>query len=117
MRTPVRHGEGKFFVPTPKQMDDFDDKGQLVCRYVDPKDPFPSASDTPLPYPICPNASMRNVAGVCDPTGLVYGMMPHPEAYHSKWLGATWTREPISDDWVGEGMKIFQNAVDYVMKN
>ena len=117
MRTPVRHGEGKFLVPTIEQMDKFADKGQLVCRYVNPLDPSPSSSDIPLPYPICPNASMRNIAGVCDPTGLVYGMMPHPEANHSKWLGATWTREEIRDDWEGEGMRIFHNVVEYVKDN
>ena len=113
MRVPVRHGEGKFVVPEEELMDSYSDAGQLVCRYVDPIDQFPSASDNPLSYPLCPNASMRNVAGVCDPSGLVFGLMPHPEANHSKFLGATWTREDTPDDWEGEGMVIFHNAVSY----
>jgi phosphoribosylformylglycinamidine synthase len=117
MRTPVRHGEGKFVVPDSELMDTYAEAGQLVCRYVDPTDQFPSASDESLAYPLCPNASMRNVAGVCDPSGLVFGLMPHPEANHSKWLGATWTREEVPKDWIGEGMAIFLNGVEYVKNN
>jgi phosphoribosylformylglycinamidine synthase len=59
---------------------------------------------------------MRNIAGVCDPTGRVFGLMPHPEANHSTWLGATWTREDIEHG-EGEGMAIFHNAVAFVRKN
>ncbi len=117
MRTPVRHGEGKFVTPTSELLDKWSADGQIVCRYVDPETTYPAASDKPLEYPLCPNASMRNIAGVCDPTGLVYGMMPHPEANHSAWLGATWTRENPLDGATsgeGEGMSIFKNAVEYV---
>ena len=116
MRTPVRHGEGKFVTPSTELLDTWSNSGQLVCRYVDPSDNYPSANDAPLAYPLCPNASMRNVAGVCDPSGLVYGMMPHPEANHSEWLGATWTREASlegAQSGHGEGMTIFNNAVEY----
>jgi phosphoribosylformylglycinamidine synthase len=79
---------------------------------------------------------MRNIAGVCDPSGLIYGMMPHPEANHSQWLGATWTREdgrtgadhtsPTNSHTrdiatavagQGEGMAMFRNAVEYVRNN
>ena len=88
--------------------------GQLVARYIDPSNEYPSASDNILPYPISPNQSWRNVAGVCDPTGLVFGLMPHPEANHSTWLGATWTRED-NEHGQGEGMAIFHNAVSHVM--
>jgi phosphoribosylformylglycinamidine synthase len=117
MRTPVRHGEGKFVVPDPPLLDKFASNQQIVVRYVNPKDVYPSSSDTLLPYPICPNASMRNIAGVCDPTGLVFGLMPHPEANHSKWLGATWTREDEPTDWIGEGMAVFVNGVNYAKKH
>ncbi len=117
MRTPVRHGEGKFVVPDQSLLDKYDARGQLVTRYVDAEQPYPSAGDEALPYPICPNASMRNIAGVCDPSGLVFGLMPHPEANHSKWLGATWTREEQDGDWVGEGMAVFVNGVEYAKQN
>ena len=114
-RVPVRHGEGKFVTDDPNLMDRWAESGQLVARYVDPSNEYPSASDNILPYPISPNQSWRNVAGVCDPTGLVFGLMPHPEANHSTWLGATWTREE-NEHGQGEGMAIFHNAVSHVME-
>ena len=113
IRVPVRHGEGKFVTADKKLLDDWSKLGQLVVKYVDPITEYPSARDEVLPYPVSPNQSWRNVAGVCDPSGLVFGLMPHPEANHSTWLGATWTREDIEHG-EGEGMKIFRNAVNYV---
>ncbi len=114
IRVPVRHGEGKFVTDNQDLMDRWAESGQLVARYVDPSTEFPSANDETLPYPISPNQSWRNIAGVCDPTGTVFGLMPHPEANHSTWLGATWTRED-SEQGEGEGMAIFHNAVRHVM--
>ena len=112
MRVPVRHGEGKFVTNDKKLLDKWDKSGQLVVRYVDPNQQYPSKSDELLPYPLSPNSSWRNIAGVCDPTGLVFGLMPHPEANHSTWLGATWTRENLAHG-EGEGMAMFHNAVNY----
>jgi phosphoribosylformylglycinamidine synthase len=112
----VRHGEGKFVTTIDANLDQWAENGQLVVRYVDPDDAYPSAGDDLLPFPICPNASMRNIAGVCDPTGRVFGLMPHPEANHSTWLGATWTRE-MPEHGEGEGMVIFHNAVNFAKEN
>ena len=114
IRVPVRHGEGKFVTDDKEMLDRWDQGGQLAVRYVDPDTDYPSLDDDVLPYPISPNQSWRNIAGVCDPTGLVFGLMPHPEANHSTWLGATWTRED-AEHGEGEGMAIFRNAVDYVL--
>ena len=105
IRVPVRHGEGKFVTTDPNLLDHWATNGQIVVKYVDPKDPYPSSSDELLKYPLSPNASMRNIAGVCDPTGRVFGLMPHPEANHSTWLGATWTRElKPTEHGEGEGL-------------
>ena len=112
MRVPVRHGEGKFVTDDPTLLDQWAESGQLAARYVDPSTEYPGASDEVLPYPVSPNQSWRNIAGVCDPSGLVFGLMPHPEANHSTWLGATWTRED-TEHGEGEGMVIFHNAVEY----
>ena len=112
MRVPVRHGEGKFVTDDRELLDHWAGSGQLVVRYVDPSTDYPSAGDKVLTYPLSPNQSWRNIAGVCDPTGLVFGLMPHPEANHSTWLGATWTRES-GEHGEGEGMAIFHNAVEY----
>ena len=106
IRVPIRHGEGKFVTADKKLLDDWNEAGQLTVRYVDPS----------TKYPFSPNQSWRNIAGVCDPSGLVFGLMPHPEANHSTWLGATWTRENIEHG-EGEGMQIFRNAVNYVLEN
>jgi len=115
MRVPVRHGEGKFVTDDKSLLDEWGNNGQIAVRYVDPDSEYPSLSDEVLPYPISPNQSWRNIAGVCDPSGLVFGLMPHPEANHSTWLGATWTREDITHG-EGEGMALFRNAVDYVLE-
>ena len=61
-----------------------------------------------------PNGSMRNIAGVCDATGLVFGLMPHPEAFYSMWLHPEHTSMDLDEDWEGEGLQIFRNAVEYV---
>ena len=116
IRVPVRHGEGKFVTDDKSLLDNWSESGQLVVKYVNPSSEYPSSSDEVLPYPISPNQSWRNIAGVCDPSGLVFGLMPHPEANHSTWLGATWTREEIVHG-EGEGMIIFRNAVNYVIEN
>ena len=113
IRVPVRHGEGKFVTDDPTLLDGWAESGQLAVRYVDPSSGYPGTSDEILPYPVSPNQSWRNIAGVCDPTGLVFGLMPHPEANHSTWLGATWTREEVEHG-EGEGIPIFRNAVDHV---
>ena len=115
MRVPVRHGEGKFVTDNRALMDEWEDKGQIAVRYVDPDSEYPSLSRDVLPYPTSPNQSWRNIAGVCDPSGLVFGLMPHPEANHSTWLGATWTREDVNHG-EGEGMALFRNAVNYVLE-
>ena len=115
MRVPVRHGEGKFVTDNRPLMDEWEDKGQIAVRYVDPDSEYPSLSRDVLPYPTSPNQSWRNIAGVCDPSGLVFGLMPHPEANHSTWLGATWTREDVNHG-EGEGMALFRNAVNYVLE-
>ena len=97
MEVPVRHGEGKFVVQEQSLLDSMAASGQLVCRYVDPStEQGKGIIDEPLPFPICPNGSMRNIAGICDPTGLIFGLMPHPEAIYSRWLHPHFRRQAIS---------------------
>ena len=69
LRVPVRHGEGKFVTNDHNLLDRWDENGQLVARYVDPESTYPSSSDEILPFPISPNQSWRNVAGVWTPLG------------------------------------------------
>ena len=113
IRVPVRHGEGKFVTHDRELLDRWAQTGQLVAKYVDPSTEYPGATDEVLPYPISPNQSWRNIAGVCDPTGLVFGLMPHPEAYHSTWLSPDWTREDKIEHGLTPSTTIFRNAVEY----
>ena len=120
---PVRHGEGKYVMPTAEDLDRLSSNHQLTVRYVDPTTPVGSGlSDEPLSYPLSPNGSMRNIAGICDSTGLVFGLMPHPEAIYARWLHPTHTRQdgdthdPSLDGWEGAGLQLFRNAVEYVQQ-
>lgn len=126
MDCPVRHGEGKFVMPSTTDFDALHANHQLTVRYVDPlTEPGTGITDEPLSFPLSPNGSMRNIAGVCDSTGLVFGLMPHPEAVYAKWLHPDHTRNTApgpehSDalgEWEGEGLQMFRNAVDYAKAN
>jgi len=69
-------------------------------------------------FPDNPNGSLNSIAGLCDPTGRVFGLMPHPEAYlfpenHPQWQGQK-LADLLPKD--GLGLKIFKNAVDYLKK-
>mgnify|MGYP003313280812 CR=1 FL=1 len=70
-------------------------------------------------FPALPNGSLNSIAGICDPTGRVFGLMPHPEAFLSPYNAPDWTvakqegRLPAE----GEGVVFFRNAVEYVEKN
>jgi len=102
---PVRHGEGKFVPRDAATLTQLTEAGCIVLRYVDPL-------GRPASYPWNPNGSVQDVAGVCDPTGRVFGLMPHPEAYLHFTNHPRWTREPVPAE--GMGVQIFRNAVTYV---
>jgi phosphoribosylformylglycinamidine synthase len=64
-----------------------------------------------LPYPLNPNGSIGNVAGLSDPTGRILGLMPHPERFLFPTQHPRWTRRNSLPD--PDGRRIFQNAIDY----
>jgi len=104
---PVRHGEGKF-VAKEIFLQKLNKNNQVALWYVDEKGDL---SD----YPWNPNGSLENIAGICDETGRIFGLMPHPEAYLYKTNNPRWTREKLSEE--GMGVKIFRNAVDFIKEN
>ncbi len=65
----------------------------------------------PVPYPDNPNGSMANTAGVCDATGRVLGLMPHPERHIDPTHHPRWTRGEGRQP--GDGLAVFRNAVEY----
>jgi phosphoribosylformylglycinamidine synthase len=99
---PVAHGEGRFTVSDPSLVDDLIGSHQAVFRYVNP-------DGTPPIYPANPNGSMGHLAGLCDPTGQVLGLMPHPERALFPWSHPAWTREPPRPE--GDGACLFRAAV------
>ena len=108
---PVRHGEGKFFAPDGELLDHLVVHGQVVLRYCDSE-----GKPTQL-YPWNPNGSLEAIAGLCDPSGRVLGLMPHPEAYLSPYNHPSWTREVSLGRRLppeGQGVALFRNAVGYV---
>ena len=112
MYLPVAHGEGKFITRDPAVYRRLDEAGQLVLRYlplrVNGDGPGPDAA---LSFPDNPNGSMGNVAGVCDASGRVLGLMPHPERHIDPVQHPRWTRGEAGP--VGDGLALFVNAVEY----
>ncbi len=100
---PVAHGEGKFLTD-PQTLQTLQEAGQVVLTYVDesghPTDAFPAN----------PNGSMGGVAGLCDPTGQIFGLMPHPERNIDPLHHPKWTRRGPGTE--GDGLRIFRNAVE-----
>lgn len=110
MYLPVAHAEGKFVPQSEAVFHELDAGGQLVLRYG-----ARAAGGTSLAprvaYPENPNGSLSDVAGICDATGRVCGLMPHPERHIDPTQHPRWTRGPRAD--VGDGLRVFQNAVGY----
>jgi len=102
---PVAHGEGKFLAKDDATLDAVRSNGQVVFRYVD------ADGNTGRPYPVNPNGSADDIAGICDTTGRVLGLMPHPERHVLPTQHPRWTRDGLAGE--GDGMRMFRNAVQY----
>jgi phosphoribosylformylglycinamidine synthase len=109
MYLPVAHAEGKFVTRTPEILGQLDAGSQLVLRYTRLGDG--AAEDATVPYPENPNGSLGNTAGICDATGRVLGLMPHPERHLDPTQHPRWTRGEAGA--VGDGLQLFKNAVAY----
>jgi phosphoribosylformylglycinamidine synthase len=100
MYVPVAHGEGKFA----GDLKAITDKN-IVVYYTDEN------GDRNAPYPYNPNGSMKNIAGICDDSGRVFGLMPHPEDHILGTQHPQWTRLGLEK--VGDCFPVFQNAVKF----
>lgn len=96
---PVGHGEGRFTMRDPASVGTLAASHQVAFTYVDP-------GGGPAAYPHNPNGSMGGVAGVCDPTGRILGLMPHPDRALFPWSHPAWTREP--ERMQGDGTAFFE---------
>jgi phosphoribosylformylglycinamidine synthase I len=111
---PVRHGEGRFVVRDTAAALSLRRRAQVPLRYADDR------GRPTMEYPDNPNGSEDAVAGVCDPSGRIFGLMPHPEAYLSPFNHPSWTRRaalglPLPEE--GEGLALFRNAVTFVRES
>lgn len=103
----VAHGEGKFFAGN-ETMQAIEKSNLVVFRYVDEK-----GSPTQK-YPENPNGALNAIAGVCDPSGRIFGLMPHPERFVRRDQHPNWRRLSIGKP---QGLPIFENIVKYVIKD
>ncbi|WP_168564363.1 phosphoribosylformylglycinamidine synthase subunit PurQ [Crateriforma spongiae] len=110
MYLPMAHAEGKFVAADDDVLQALKQQGRLAIRYC--QDEQNMIVDSPLPFPANPNGSDANVAGVCDRTGRVFGLMPHPERHLDPTHHPSWTRREQQPD-EGDGMKMFRNAVEW----
>lgn len=108
LELPIAHGEGKF-VPSSEQVRRaLWEQDQVALVYV-----RPDGSSAGGESPANPNGSVDDIAGVCDATGLVFGLMPHPERHVTPLQHPAWTRQrPLASE--GVGSIIFRSAVGYV---
>ena len=107
---PVAHAEGRFTAP-PNVLTELETNNQVVLRYGNGT----KLSTEKTAYPHNPNGSDADIAGICDITGRIFGLMPHPERFLTKWNHPRWTREELPDE--GDGLPIFKNAVNYARTN
>ena len=103
---PVRHGEGKFVPLNDSVLDQIEKKNLYAFQYS-------TAEGMPtMDYPANPNGSIHAIAGLCNETGRLFGLMPHPEAFLHRTNHPRWTRENLPEE--GQGLAIFRNAVNFI---
>ncbi|MCX6819548.1 MAG: phosphoribosylformylglycinamidine synthase subunit PurQ [Candidatus Aenigmarchaeota archaeon] len=103
----VRHGEGKFVTLNEDVYERLKRNNHVVVCYTD------MIGNMNPPYPWNPNGSVDGIAGICDETGRIFGLMPHPEAFIHKTNHPRWTRKDEDADKMLSYNKIFENAINY----
>jgi phosphoribosylformylglycinamidine synthase len=107
---PVRHGEGKFLCDTEATLARIESEHLAVLRYSDA-----DYSEALMEFPANPNGSINAIAALCDLSGRLMGLMPHPEAFVHYTQHPRWTRENLQEE--GDGLIFYKNAVEYARKN
>jgi phosphoribosylformylglycinamidine synthase len=107
MYLPMAHAEGKFVTKSSRVLEGLVAGDQVALRYQ----AADGSSSAGGQFPDNPNGSQADIAGICDPTGRVCGLMPHPERFIDPTQHPRWTRGEAGP--VGDGLRVFQNAVGY----
>jgi phosphoribosylformylglycinamidine synthase I len=106
---PSAHAEGKLLFPLDEQehyLNKLEENDQIVFRYVDQEGNYSG-------YPWNPNGSISNIAGICNHSGNVFGMMPHPERSFYKFQHPNWINNNLKNDY-GDGRAIFESVLNYI---
>ena len=104
LEMPVEHAEGRVVTRDDSVVSELLRSGRLAVRFVD-------AEGKPGGYPVNPNGSSGGIAGLCDETGRIFGLMPHPDRAFEHTHHPSWTRR--RHDGPADGQTIFLNAVDH----
>ena len=102
---PVRHGEGRLVPNSPETLERLVKENLVVVQYAQPE-----TGEVTMDYPLNPNGSPLGIAGLCDPTGRLFGLMPHPEAFNHPTNHPSWTR----GDTPTLGLVVFENAIRHL---
>jgi phosphoribosylformylglycinamidine synthase len=109
LELPVAHGEGKFVPADETVRRALWDNDQVALVYTRADGSSPQAQP-----PDNPNGSVDDIAGVCDSSGLVLGLMPHPERHISPLQHPAWTSSEVDPGGAAAGLILFRNAVEHV---
>ena len=115
MYLPMAHAEGKFVAANESVLSQLREQGRLAIRYARAEEESAGqggVENEVLPFPDNPNGADANVAGVCDATGRLFGLMPHPERHIDPTQHPHWTRRSEQPEF-GDGMVMFKNAVEW----
>jgi len=113
MRIPVAHSEGRFIFAKEKRnqlLERLYENDQLVFRYCEKNGEYADGC-----FPTNPNGSFHDIAGICNPAGTIFGLMPHPERAFYWWQQPDWTRREQMPQY-GDGKFIFESLIDYLTK-
>lgn len=105
LELPVEHGEGRVVTADAAAADALFSGGHVAVQYID------STTGGTETYPANPNGSVRGIAGLCDSTGRIMGLMPHPDRYLDPTQHPLWTRKGAAE--ITDGLRVFRNGVAY----
>lgn len=108
IQLPIAHGEGRFVTKNETIINTLLKKNLIVFQYSNSEGNIRDGRANP-------NGSIKAVAGICDVSGRIFGLMPHPERHVTKFQHPQWTRLNLPEE--GDGLAIFRNAVLYASKN
>jgi len=111
LRLPIRHAEGRF-VASKDHLEDLHNNDQVGMQYADHHGDLAEGE-----FPLNPNGSELDIAGICDNTGRILGLMPHPEAFVHPLQDPDWLMKRRSGEinYENNGLRLFKNAVNFLV--